>query len=412
MSQSEHEPDPGSLAAAFRESFGGTPTHLSRAPGRVNLIGEHTDYNDLPVLPMALQREVRLAFRARGDDIVRVANLSEEFHPVEFRIRPGIERSAPGHWGNYVKAPFDELARRVGALTGFEGVVTSDIPVASGLSSSSALVNSVGLALSHVNELGMEALELADTMAEAERYTGTRGGGMDQAVSMAAEPGHASRIDFAPLRIRNVAIPAEWRFVVADSGVRAEKSGKAQREYNLRRRQCEEALARVAGRLRRGGIKERSEEGVGYPTLLETVGSAALLAAGEGVLSEDLFRRFRHVVTEARRVELAETALAIADGATFGALMDASHRSLREDYAVSIPELDALVACARDGGAVGARLTGAGFGGCIVALSMSNAVGDVLEAVRDRCDSELARDPAVERAFVAMPSGGASVRPW
>jgi galactokinase len=120
-----------SLGRAFAQRFGGTPGHLARAPGRVNLIGEHTDYNDLPVLPMALQREVKVAFRERRDDLVRVANVSDEFDPVEFRIRPGIERSSPGHWGNYVKAPFDELARRFGIRKGLDGVVTSDLPVAS-----------------------------------------------------------------------------------------------------------------------------------------------------------------------------------------------------------------------------------------------------------------------------------------
>ncbi len=397
------------LGDVFGERFGGPPSHLSRAPGRVNLIGEHTDYNDLPVLPMALQREVKVAYRGRDDEVVRVANVSGEFAPVEFRVGPGIERSAPGHWGNYVKAPFDELARRFGIRKGLDGVVTSDLPVASGLSSSSALVNAVGIALTQVSGLALGPLELADIMAEAERYTGTRGGGMDQAVSMAADSGHATRIDFAPLRMRSIAIPSEWRIVVADTGVRAEKSGRAQEAYNARRRECEEALAHVVANV---GLERSGGSDMTYPAMLDTLGFDGALAAGEAALDGKLLRRFRHVVTEARRVDQAEVALSTGDAEGFGALMIGSHDSLRDDYGVSSPELDALVACAREGGAAGARLTGAGFGGCIVALAVSDTVAGVLDAIRTGYDPGPVAGPTAGQAFVAVPSRGASVRPW
>ncbi len=229
-------------------------------------------------------------------------------------------------------------------------------------------------------------------------------------MSMAAESGHAARIDFAPLRMRSIAIPTEWRFVVADTGVRAEKSGKAQEAYNSRRRECEEALVRVAVSL---GLKgPGSERGIRYPSLLDTLGFDGVIAAGEAALAGELLRRFRHVVTEARRVEQAVVALSTRDAEAFGALMDASHDSLRDDYVVSSSELDALVACARTGGASGARLTGAGFGGCIVALAVSGTVGAVLDAIRTGYDPGPTAGPSAGQAFVATPCGGASVRPW
>ena len=402
-------PDDGVLAGAFAARYGTRPTHLSRAPGRVNLIGEHTDYNDLPVLPMALQREVRMALRPRDDGLVRLANESAEFEPVEFEIQPGIPRSAPGHWGNYVKAPADHLAAHFGIRRGFDGVLVSDLPVASGLSSSSALVNTIGLALARLNEVEAGPLELAALMADAERYTGTRGGGMDQAISMGARAGHAARIDFAPLRMSHVPVPAEWRFVVADTGVRAEKSGAAQRAYNTRREECERALRIVGETL--VGRGELPTPPASYPALLAALGFDGALAAGRDALDTHLLKRFRHVVTEARRVESAVDMLAGGDLTGMGELMDASHESLRTDYEVSSPELDEMVTLARQGGAVGARLTGAGFGGCAVALAPAGAVEEVVTALRERYwAARSARDASADRVFVAAPSEGASYR--
>jgi galactokinase len=397
----------GVLFDAFTARYGAPPTHVSRAPGRVNLIGEHTDYNDLPVLPMALQREVRLALRPREDRRVRLTNVLPEFAPLEFEIAPGIPPSEPGDWGNYAKAPADHLARHFSIERGFDGLLASDVPVASGLSSSSALVNAVGLALAHLNELGTEPLALASLMAEAERYTGTRGGGMDQAISMGARAGHAARIDFAPLRMHHVPIPSDWRFVVADTGVRAEKSGAAQRAYNLRRAECEQALEVVGEELvRTGGVPRPPSS---YPAMLQAVRHDGALTAGESVLTGNLLKRFRHVVTEAHRVGLAADMLLSADLAGFGNLMDASHGSLRTDYNVSSSELDELVALAKEGGAVGARLTGAGFGGCIVALAPLMGVDDVVASLWNGYWGD--RDPGGaedSHVFVAVPSAGAT----
>jgi len=386
------------------------PTHLSRAPGRVNLIGEHTDYNGLPVFPMALQREARIELRPRDDGLVRLTNTDAEFPPVSFEIGVAIDKGPAGSWENYVKAPAQELARRFAIYRGFDGVFTSDVPVASGLSSSSALVNSVGLALAVINEVGLDALALAEVMADAERYTGTQGGGMDQAISMAARAGHAARIDFDPLRVKHVPIPDDWRFVVADTGVRAEKSGPAQGAYNRRRSECEEALVQVGAALVRVGRVKVAP--AGYQGLLRAVPARELLDHAEAALDGNLLRRFRHVVTEAARVKKAQDALLLADHAEFGMLMDASHGSLRVDYHVSSAELDELVALAKEGGAAGARLTGAGFGGCIVALTSPATVDEVLESlVSGYYEPRGMTERLDDHLFVAVPSEGASYRP-
>jgi galactokinase len=399
-----------SLLGIFQDTFGAAATHLSRAPGRVNLIGEHTDYNDLPVLPMALQRDVKIAARPRADGAVRLNNERGEFSPVEFYLEETIGPGPPGDWGNYVKAPALELVRRFSIRRGLDGVVASSVPVASGLSSSSALVNAVGLALLKINEVPLGTLEAADIMAEAERFTGTRGGGMDQAISMAARAGHAARIDFAPLRLDHVSIPDDWAFVVADTGVRAEKSGAARDAYNLRRSQCELAFERLTAVLVGDGVIPSGLSG--YPALIDALGYDGALSAGAEVLDGDVLRRFRHVVSEARRVDRACAALRAEDLPLFGSLMDASHLSLSEDYEVSIPALDRVVGLARDGGAVGARLTGAGFGGCTVALAPRGAVGDVLSAIRE--GYHLARavpGDSEDQVFVATPSPGATWEP-
>lgn len=211
-------------------------------------------------------------------------------------------------------------------------------------------------------------------MARAERYTGTQGGGMDQAISVCGRAGAAVLVDFRPLRATPVPVPDSWRFVIADSGVRAEKSGGAQETYNLRTRECAEALERVVAHL-------GEPPGTDYRGLMARHTVDSLVAAGEAALTDPVRRRFRHVVTEAARVQEAQAALGARDLRAFGALMDASHASLRDDYEVSRVELDAMVDVARAAGAAGARLTGAGMGGCIVALVEEAGVPDVAAAL-------------------------------
>lgn len=390
------------LRRAFRARYDAAPSALVRAPGRVNLIGEHIDYNGLPVFPMAIQRHVALLFRPRADATVRLASLQEGFEARAFDVTPTIPPYPTGDWGNYVKAPAQALARAHGSLRGFDGVLGSSLPVAAGLSSSSALVIAVARALLHANDLTVEPIALAEEMARAERYTGTQGGGMDQAICLAARAGSASRVDFEPLRIVARPVPAAWRFAVAHSLVRAEKSGAAQQRYNERTRECAAALAAVTARL---GLR-----GVGWRELLRSGSRDALLETGDALLAEPVRRRFRHVVTEAHRVTGAEDAMVAADLPRFGRLLRASHASLRDDYEVSIPALNELVAIAEEAGAAGARLTGAGMGGCIVAACDAARMDGVLDALAERFYAPRgARDDLARHLFVAEPSGGARV---
>jgi galactokinase len=408
---------------AFREAFDGlAPTHLSRAPGRVNLMGEHTDYNGLPVFPMALRQEVRILFRPRSDEMARFKSPEAEFPLRSFPLSGTIPPDAPGDWGNYLKAPCQALVRRLGPMRGVDALVTATVPVASGLSSSSALVIAVGRALLEANGSEIPTLELAQEMARAERYTGTRGGGMDQAISLGAVEGHASRIEFDPLSMHDCPVPPGWHFVVGHTMVRAEKSGAARAAYNLRRKECGEALRGLAGALGRttpsGGDTLSDPPGAGsapdltYPGLMAHRELKELLSLAQGHLPPPLVRRFRHVVTEGARVYAAEDAMRGVDMLTFGILMDASHESLRGDYEVSSPELDQMVELAREGGAAGARLTGAGFGGCMVALTDPDHLQGVLRSLETGYfRTREFPGPLSSVLFLAEPAGGASVEP-
>jgi len=396
---------PEDLESTFRNRYGTPPTHLARAPGRVNLIGEHIDYAGLPVFPMALQREVRIALRPREDSLVLAATTEPSYAPCHFEIGSEIEPYEDGDWGNYLKAAAQGMVRAYGLERGFDAVIESTVPVAAGLSSSSALVIASALALAGSNDFEVDSIELAELMAESEQYVGMRGGGMDQAISAGATRGCAARVDFAPLRLETVPVPDDWRFVVAHSLVQAHKSGGAREGYNRRRAETEEALDRVVGELELPGSEIRS-----YRDLLERVSGPEALAAAGACLAGDLLKRFRHVITEGARVIRAEVAMRSRSLTGFGILMNGSHASLAEDYEVSIRELDDLVAIARDAGAVGARLTGAGMGGCIVALCADETVSEVLTAIRD--DYYAARnriDDLDDHLFVAKPSQGASV---
>jgi len=401
------------LIETFRGIYhGAAPTHFSRAPGRVNLIGEHTDYNGLPVLPMALRQEIKVLFTPRSDSVIRVANRDREFGIREFPISDNIQPEPSGDWANYLKAPCEALAQRFvplsGPLRGFDALVSSTLPVASGLSSSSALVIAVGQAVLETNDLELPTLDFAEAMARAERYTGTQGGGMDQAISAGAVEGHASRIEFDPLRMFQTIIPPDWCFIVAHTLVRAEKSGPAQKAYNSRTQECRDALNIIRETL---GTDSFQAETLSYSQLLDRICIQELVELGESHLEGNLKKRFRHVVTEGARVYDAEHALRRVDHLTFGLLMNGSHESLRTDYEVSSPELDRLVELALEAGASGARLTGAGFGGCVVALCHPDEVEGIMGALEEGYykGKELSL-PLNRILFLAEASRGASVR--
>src|SRR5213596_2688889 len=398
------------LAAAFAHAFGAPPSsagpvHVVRAPGRVNLIGEHIDYCGLPVFPMALRQSVRIAFQPRSERETRLVNRDSRFVPSAFAVSESIPPAPAGDWGNYARAAARALAQRFPDLRGVDALVDSDLPIAAGLSSSSALLVATALAILHANSASISPLELMEFLARGERYVGTAGGGMDQAIILGARAGCASRIDFHPLRLTPTAVPADWQFLVAWSLVPAEKSGAARQAYNERTHECDEARRLEAMRL-------GQRDDITYPALLAAASVEQLLelAGARATLSGVLSRRFRHVVTEGTRVRQAEAAMAAQDLAAFGQLLDASHQSLRDDYEVSHPELDRLVELAREAGAAGARLTGAGFGGSIVGLCRGERAPEVVAALRERFYAPRgAADGVGQHLFVAESAAGAGV---
>ena len=408
------------------------------APGRVNLIGEHTDYNGLPVFPIAIDRDIRIEFRVVDDPVVRLDSPLARFAPFAFQLKRPIEPAAQGDWSNYVRAAARGLLEHgISLKRGIEGTVSGDVPIASGLSSSSALVVASALALLQANGIevggGPEAiapspgreheraarrrtllspLELAALMARAERFVGLQGGGMDQVACLHGVAGHALRIEFDPLRVTPVLVPEGWRWVVASSLVPAEKSAGAREQYNERARQCREALTASVGVVAGGRAANSGNRATSTATTYRDLVSAAdpdgLLSRVRRILSPVLFRRFRHVLTEGSRVALAERAMRDGDMRRFGHLMVRSHESLRDDYEVSTGELNAIVEVALEAGAAGARLTGAGFGGCAVALCDDSSFEPVMEALTTRFyEPRLGGPPTRDMTFVAKPSAGA-----
>ena len=350
------------LLARFGEVYGGEPRTF-RAPGRVNLIGEHTDYNDGFVLPVAIDRDVLFAARARDDRVVRLHSLSFGAWS-EFSL-DDVRRDEAQPWSNYVRGVALHLQRELGdrasELRGMDAVISGNVPVASGLSSSAALEVATATTLLGIAGLQVDGVRKALLCQAAEnKFVGVYCGIMDQYISALGRAGHALLIDCRSLAYELVPLSgAGYRVVVADTAVRR---GLAGSEYNVRRAQCEEAVRILGDRL---GRPIRALRDV---TLEELMAHAL-------ALPEVVRNRALHVVGEDARTLEAVAALRGGDLPTFGRLMDESHASLRDLYEVSSPELDALVAAAQGvEGVLGARMTGAGFGGCAVALVWEDAI--------------------------------------
>jgi galactokinase len=347
--------DPGELAGAFRARFGRAP-RLYRAPGRVNLIGEHTDYNDGFVLPIALDRCTWVAAAPRADRTIVVH--SREYDET-VRVEPGTP-SAQGpqnHWSDYVRgmaAVLDDRARGgQPRVQGADLLIASDVPIGAGLSSSAALEVACGYALGDLSGRTLDLDRLARAAQRAEHeFAGTRCGIMDQMIACHGREGAALLLDTRTLACRHFPVAQAVRVVVCNTMVRHQL---ASGEYNARRADCEAGVAVLAR-------SAPSIRALRDATLDELVAVRAEMA-------ERVFRRCRHVVTENARVIEAADALGVDDFHRFGVLMDASHVSLRDDFEVSCAELDTMVAILRTlDGVYGARMTGGGFGGCAVAL--------------------------------------------
>jgi galactokinase len=342
---------------------GGGETWVVSAPGRVNLIGEHIDYHGLAVLPIALGRRIRVAFRARTDRRIRAVS-AEEYGLREFEWTPRLAPTAAGDWENYLRAAAEAVGRKWGAGAGVDAAVVSDLPPAAGLASSSALMVAFTLGLLRANQRRASFEELMEILPEGEQFVGTRGGGMDHAASLASQEGCASLIEFEPLAVRAIPVPEDWRFLVAHSLETAEKSGAAREEYNARRAAGSAALKRIGF--------------VSYRAALEQPASLVKLPPGPERDS------FLHVTTEALRVRAAVKAMEQDDAGSFGRLLMESHASLRDRLRVSSPALDRLVEAAVESGALGARLTGAGLGGCAVVFSKRADLAAVHSGLMER----------------------------
>jgi galactokinase len=327
------------------------------APGRVNLIGEHIDYHGLPVLPMALRQRVNVTFERRRDRLIRAESKWRRpmacdensvkvpvlaghgpaphtaYAPRQFEWRSDLTPVTAGDWENYLRAAALAVSRKWGVGAGIDAVVTSDLPAAAGLSSSSALIVAFALALLQANGWSATFEELMAILPEGEHFVGTRGGGMDHAAALASKEGCASLVGFHPLSVRHVPIPRDWTFLAADSLVRAEKSGAARERYNAARN-------------------------------------------GPGAAA--------HVAGESARVHAAVEAMERGDAEAFGRLLRESHASLRDCLKVSCEALDRLVDTAMESGATGARLTGAGFGGCALIFCLKPDAANVARRLTER----------------------------
>lgn len=368
---------------AFTSRYAEPPAVVVRAPGRVNLIGEHTDYNDGFVLPMAIDRAVWIALRPRPDRLVRVHSLdleaSESFDLASLR-------HTDAGWIEYLKGVAWALSDAGYALQGWEGVMAGDVPRGAGLSSSAAIELATARAFQAVAGFDWDATAMALIGQRAENdWVGVNCGIMDQMISAAGQAGHALLIDCRSLESQAVPLPAGTAVVILDTATRR---GLVESAYNERRAQCE-AAARYFG--------VRALRDV-------SVDQFAAQAAG---LDELTLRRARHVITENARTLAAADAMRRGDAAGLGRLMDASHSSLRDDFEVTNDALNVMVDCAQQApGCYGARMTGAGFGGCAVALVDAERAPDFAGTVAERYQAQTSIVPAV---YVCTAADGASL---
>ena len=394
MTGSHFEPDDLRAALLERATDDAAATGVDpaavrviRAPGRVNLIGEHTDYNLGFVLPAAIDREIRMAVIATDDRRVELTRL-------DTGERAGFDldaaRPRDGSWLDYIAGTAWALAEAGFATTGLRGVIASDLPENSGLSSSAAIELAAAWALLGSAAADVDRLVLARICQRAENgYVGVMSGLMDQFASSCGVADHALLLDCRSLDWRAVALPADVRLVVLHSGSSRKLDGSA---YNERRSQSEAAVATLA--LVDPGIRSLRDV------------TPALLAAERHRLDPVVARRAEHIVAENERVLAVVDALAASDLVAVGELFAAGHRSLRDLFEISSPELDALVEIAdRVDGVVAARMTGGGFGGCTVNLVRPDAVEALAAAVEAEYPARTGLTPTVLRVHAAEGAG-------
>lgn len=374
------------LADSFRQLFG-QPPRLFRAPGRVNLIGEHTDYNDGFVMPAAIELYCQVAIAGREDRrlAIRSENLQETAEVDLDQRRPQRRK----RWSDYVQGVAVMLEQNRRRLRGANLLIHSEVPIGSGLSSSAAIEVASGLALLENSGVKLERLELARLCQRAENeFVGARCGIMDQFASCFGQAGHALLLDCRSLEYRGLLLPAGVELVICDSGVRHEVAAG---EYNTRRAECEAGVKVLA--------RHRPEVRALRDASLEN------LERNRSELGEVVYRRCRHVVTENARVLRAGEALERGELREFGHVMAESHRSMRDDFEISCAELDLLVDLAsKQKGAYGARMTGGGFGGCTINLVEAGEVEAFRRAITQSYLEATGRHPKI---YVSEAAGGA-----
>lgn len=374
------------VTQGFKTAFGYSPSHLVRAPGRVNLIGEHTDYNDGFVLPCAINFGTVIAASRRADLVVRV--LAADYHNEidEFRLDQPILALAEGAWPNYVRGVVKYLQAHGLPLQGADLALAGNVPQGAGLSSSASLEVAVTQAFKTLQ--GFSDLDPTDMALIAQRaenlFVGCNCGIMDQLVSARGEAGSALLIDCRTLKTQTVPLPADLAVMIVHSRVRRGLVGS---EYNTRRQQCEAAAKHF-------GVKALRDL------------SQAKLEADAGDLDATVLRRARHIVAENQRTLDAAQALAAGDLRRMGQLMAASHDSMRDDFEITVPAVDQLVDILQTaiGDVGGARMTGGGFGGCAVALMPQEKVESVRLAVETKYQSPTGE---VGTVYVCHASTGA-----
>ncbi|WAQ97787.1 GALK2-like protein [Mya arenaria] len=430
------------ICKKFMETFGTEPSFYARAPGRVNLIGEHIDYCGYGVLPMAVEQDIVIAVSTNNTNKLRLANADQKYRQFECSVDDyEIDKNSP-QWFHYFLCGFKGMCEMLGLSrpTGMECIVDGHIPCNAGLSSSSALVCCAALATMQANGSTRSKKDIADMCAACERYIGTQGGGMDQAISFMAEAGTAKKIDFNPLREMSVSLPGDVVFVVSNCCV--EKNKAASSDFNTRVVECRIASQIMA---KSKGLEWRQFRrfadlqgclGLGLGDMMGVVGAelhpgtyskpevCQILGVTPEELAEtslspntlhvqafQLYDRAMHVYGEAGRVEEFR-AICDTSGAslTLGGLMNASHDSCSRLYQCSCAELDELVALCVKSGAIGSRLTGAGWGGCAISMVPREKLGDFLERVRREYYEPRGLGAAVNEAlFATQPGSGAAV---
>lgn len=377
------------LSHKFEKLWAKKQMRFFRAPGRVNLIGEHTDYNEGFVLPIALNFSATVAASRRDDDIIEV--FSQNFDELKTLDLNRNGQKKNGEWINYVEGIARILLEKGYKIGGANLLIDSDVPVGAGLSSSAAIEIAVGFALLCINENDVDRLQLALAGQAAEHeYVGAKSGIMDQFVSAFGKSGHALLIDCRTLESTPIPLDlADVEIIVCNSGV---KHALASSEYNTRRAECEKGVEILQKDLPEiNSLRDVNLEN------LEKFGSS---------LPERIYRRCRHIVTENARTLEAADAFKNGDLQTAGRLMSESHISLRDDFEVSCPELDVLVALAENfEGVYGARMTGGGFGGCTINLVRRDVREDFDEFLKENYAKQMGKRAEI---FHVEPSIGAS----